>query len=94
MIQPENIDVEVPQTPRSSQRPRSPPAPPVHWRSCCIDTDRAAVVYIGQMAFAAGLVALCAVMLVNANGSCDKSTPYVSLLSFLAGKVLAHVIGG
>jgi hypothetical protein len=46
------------------------------------------------MAFAAGIVALCAVMLVRADGSCDKSTPYVSLLSFLAGKVLAHVIGG
>ena len=76
-----------------------PPAPLVRqqtgrarWVSCCVETDRQAVVYIGQMIFSAGLITLCAVMLVRADGSCDKSSPYISLLSFLAGKVLATVV--
>ena len=76
-----------------------PPAPLVRqqtgrerWVSCCVETDRQAVVYIGQMAFAAGIVTLCAIMLVRADGNCDKSSPYISLLSFLAGKVLATVV--
>ncbi len=77
-----------------------PPAPLVRqataararWVSCCVETDRGAVVYIGQMAFAGSVIALCAVMLVKADGDCSVSSPYISLLSFLAGKVLASVV--
>lgn len=61
------------------------------WTSCCIQTDRGAVVYLGQMCFAGALIALCAVMLVKANGDCSVSSPYISLLSFLAGKILSSV---
>ena len=70
---------------------KSPP-PRARWTSCCVETDRQAVVYIGQMIFSAGIITLCAVMLVNSEGDCNKSSPYISLLSFLAGKVLATVV--
>jgi hypothetical protein len=66
--------------------------PRARWVSCCIETDRGAVVYIGQMVFAGSVIALCAMMLVRADGECNKSSPYVSLLSFLAGKILATVV--
>ena len=66
--------------------------PRAQWRSCCIQTDRQAVVYIGQMIFSGALIGLCGVMLVRADGDCSVSSPYISLLSFLAGKVLATVV--
>jgi hypothetical protein len=75
----------VPATPRTASRNRP------RWTSCCVEVDRGAAVYLGQMAFSAALIALCAVMLAKAEGSCDKSSPYISLLSFLAGKVLSSV---
>ena len=85
MITPnENEPPPAPLVRQSSSRPR--------WVSCCVETDRQTVVYIGQMLFSAGLISLCAVMLVRVDGNCDKSSPYISLLSFLAGKVLATVV--
>jgi hypothetical protein len=66
--------------------------PRAKWVSCCVETDRQAVVYIGQMVFSASLIGLCAIMLVRADGDCSVSSPYISLLSFLAGKVLATVV--
>ena len=57
---------------------KSQPAPLVRhqtsstrWASSCIETDRQAVVNIGQMLFNGGLITLCVVMLVRADGSCD-----------------------
>jgi hypothetical protein len=62
------------------------------WVSCCLHTDRQAVVYIGQMLFSGVLVGLCGVMLARADGACEQSSPYLNLLSFLAGKILATVV--
>ena len=62
------------------------------WVSCCLRSDRQAVVYLGQMGFSAALIALCGIMLVRADGACEQSGPYLNLLSFLAGKVLATVV--
>jgi hypothetical protein len=69
------------------------PAPrPARWESCCLRADRGVIVYAGQMLFSAALIALCSVMLFEADGDCSKSSPYISLLSFLAGKVLASIV--
>ncbi len=68
------------------------PRPAPIWQSCCLRTDRAAIVYLGQMVFSGALIALCSVMLFEADGDCSKSSPYISLLSFLAGKVLASIV--
>jgi hypothetical protein len=78
--------------PAQAQDEAKAPLTRTKWVSCCLETDRQAVVYLGQMGFAASLIGLCAVMLVRADGDCSVSSPYISLLSFLAGKVLATVV--
>jgi len=83
-VEPIEEEVKAPLTRQGTVRTK--------WVSCCLETDRQAVVYLGQMGFAASLIGLCAVMLVRADGACEPSSPYISLLSFLAGKVLATVV--
>ena len=61
------------------------------WNSCCLRTSRQATVYFGQLSFAFAIAGFCAVMLIRADGDCDRSSAYISLLSFLMGKLLASV---
>jgi hypothetical protein len=61
------------------------------WNSCCLKTDRQAVVYFGQLSFAFSVLAFSAAMLINADGDCNKSSPYIGLISFLLGKLLSTV---
>ena len=62
------------------------------WKSCCLQTDRQALVYFGQLSFSLTIVAVSTTMLILAEGDCNKSSPYISLLSFLLGKLLSQVI--
>ena len=64
----------------------------VTWKSCCLRTDRQAVVYLGQLSFSLTIVAISTTMLILADGDCNKSSPYISLLSFLLGKLLSQVV--
>jgi hypothetical protein len=61
------------------------------WRSCCLRTDRQATVYIGQLVFSFSVLGFSASMLVLANGDCNKSSPYIGLISFLMGKLLSTI---
>jgi len=61
------------------------------WVSCCLKTDRQAVVYFGQLSFSFSVLVFCAAMLVLADGDCNKSSPYIGLISFLLGKLLSSV---
>lgn len=61
------------------------------WRSCCLTTDRQMVVYIGQIMFSFATLAFSAYQLHVAQGSCEKSSPYIGLISFLLGKILSSV---
>ena len=61
------------------------------WKSCCLTTDRQAVVYLGQLTFSFTVLAFCGMMLYKANGSCEQSSPYIGLISFLLGKLLSSV---
>jgi hypothetical protein len=61
------------------------------WTSCCLKSDRQATVYFGQLAFSFAVLAFSAGMLVVANGDCNKSSPYIGLISFLLGKLLSTV---
>ena len=76
-FEPQDID-SPPQTPRSQQ-------------SCCLKTDRQAVIYLGQMTIAFSVLAFSGAMLVTANGNCEKSSPYIGLISFILGKLLSSV---
>ena len=62
------------------------------WRSCCIDADKNAMIWFGQMLIMFSVLGFCAVMLVQADGSCDRSSPYIGLISFVLGKALSSVI--
>jgi len=61
------------------------------WRSCCLETDKSAVVYIGQLVFSFSVLGFSAIMLMKANGDCEQSSPYIGLISFLLGKLLSSV---
>jgi len=61
------------------------------WTSCCLKSDRQATVYFGQLAFSFAVLAFSASMLVVADGDCNKSSPYIGLISFLLGKLLSSV---
>ena len=62
------------------------------WRSCCLTTDRQAIVYFGQLSFGMATLGIATTMLIIADGDCNKSSPYISLIAFLLGKLLSQVV--
>jgi hypothetical protein len=71
------------------------PAPPQEekiWDSCCFRVSKMAVAYIGQMLVVVMVLSICTYFLIEAQGSCDRSSPYISLISFILGKVLSQVV--
>ena len=89
-------------SPKRERKHRREPAPPQAsppqepderdtWQSCCLKTDRQAVIYLGQMTIAFSVLAFSGAMLVTANGNCEKSSPYIGLISFILGKLLSSV---
>ena len=64
----------------------------VTWKSCCLRTDRQAVVYLGQLSFSLSVLGICTTMLILSGGNCEKSSPYISLIAFLLGKLLSQVV--
>jgi hypothetical protein len=64
------------------------------WQSCCCagGTERQMVVYFGQMFFSIIILTFSFIQLIRANGNCDKSSPYIGLISFLMGKLLATIV--
>jgi hypothetical protein len=62
------------------------------WRSCCFRLSPPAIAYFGQIFTTFCITAISAYMLVRADGDCNKSAPYIGLISFMLGKILASVI--
>ena len=56
------------------------------WRSCCFNLDSHCVAYTGQFIFTMSVLGFCSVMLVKANGSCEQSSSYINIISFMMGK--------
>ena len=65
---------------------------PPEWRSCCLTVDKNAMMYLTQSLLSVMVLAFSASMLVYADGDCDKSSPYIGLISFILGKILSTVI--
>ena len=65
---------------------------PIVWNSCCLRTDKKAVVYLSQILFAFCVLAFSCMMLIQSDGDCEQSSPYFSLISFLMGKLLSSVV--
>ena len=62
------------------------------WESCCLRTDRHMIAYIGQFVFSMSVLAFCAIMIIRARGDCNNVSPFVSIISFLMGKLLSSVV--
>jgi hypothetical protein len=62
------------------------------WRSCCFRLSPQFIAYFGQLFITSSIIALCAYMLIVADGDCNRSSPFFSLLSFMLGKILSSVI--
>ncbi len=62
------------------------------WESCCLRTDRHMIAYIGQFIFSMSVLAFSCIMISNSEGQCDRISPFVSIISFLMGKLLSSVV--
>ena len=64
------------------------------WHSCCFagGTDKQMVLYFGQLGISTAILAFSFLQLIRAEGNCDRSSPYIGLISFLMGKLLASVV--
>ena len=79
---------------------REPPSlvtqrtPRRQWHSCCFagGTDKQMVLYFGQLGISTAILAFSFLQLIRAEGNCDRSSPYIGLISFLMGKLLATVV--
>ena len=63
------------------------------WESCCLKMSPHGTAYFGQLSISILILAFSFIMLIKANGSCEQSSPYIGLISFLMGKLLSSVVG-
>lgn len=62
------------------------------WRSMCITVDKTMTVYIIQFIITLFILSFSAYMLAHSEFDCVKSSPYINLIMFILGKVLASVM--
>jgi len=62
------------------------------WKSCCFELDSHMVAYFGQFIFSMAVLGFCALMLIKADGSCEQSSSYINIISFMMGKILSTVM--
>lgn len=61
-------------------------------RSFCFEVDPHAMAYLGQMFVTVSVLAISTFFLYEANGSCEKSSPWIGIISFVLGKILSSVV--
>jgi len=62
------------------------------WKSCCFDVSPQGVAYTGQFLTTGFVLSISTYFLIQADGDCNKSSPYIGLISFVMGKILSSVI--
>ncbi len=72
--------------------PEPEPAAIDEWRSCCFRMSPPAIAYFGQVFVTVAIIGISTYQLHLADGDCNRSSPYIGLLSFVAGKILSSVI--
>ena len=87
---PTNVVIPVIQEEEDEPHPQ-PPTQDV-WRSCCFQLSPAGVAFGGQLTVTIMVLGISTLMLVKADGDCNKSAPYFSMISFMLGKILSSVI--
>jgi hypothetical protein len=63
----------------------------IAWRSCCLIVNPHAVAYFSQIFITLIVLAISTYFLVLADGDCNKSSPWINVISFLIGKILSNV---
>ena len=61
------------------------------WRSCCITTDKNMIIYFSQMSITIIILVFSSIQLIKSEYDCNKSAPYLSLISFILGKLLSSI---
>ena len=64
---------------------------PKIWRSCCLRVDKSIVVYFSQLTIGILVLVFASIQLIEAKFECDKSSPYLSLISFVLGTYVARI---
>lgn len=62
------------------------------WESCCLKTDKHAISYFGQLFVTTSVLGISTYFLLRADGDCNKSSPWIGMISFLLGKILSSVV--
>lgn len=62
------------------------------WRSMCLTVDKTMTVYIIQFIITLFILSFSAYMLSRSEYNCERSSPYINLIMFILGKVLASVM--
>jgi hypothetical protein len=62
------------------------------WKSCCLELSPQGVAYFGQFLTTGFVLSISTYFLIQADGDCNKSSPYIGLISFVMGKILSSVI--
>ena len=62
------------------------------WESCCVRTNPHAIAYIGQLLISILILTFSFIQLIYSEGDCNRSAPYIGLISFLMGKLLSSVM--
>jgi len=62
------------------------------WESCCLRINSHAFAYIGQLLISILILTFSFIQLIYSDGDCNKSAPYIGLISFLMGKLLSSVM--
>ena len=65
---------------------------PKIWRSCCLDVDKQAVMYLSQIAIGLVVLGFSSVQLISFEGKCDQSAPYLGLVSFIIGTYVPRLM--
>jgi hypothetical protein len=61
------------------------------WKSCCLKSDKTMIVFLSQILTTLLILAFCAFQLAKSEFDCNKSSPYIGLISFILGKLLATI---
>jgi hypothetical protein len=86
------VPAQVPNPINENNDTPPPPKEKVIWRSCCFQLDPKGVAYAGQFTISMTVLGISTYMLFQADGDCNKSSPYIGLISFLLGKILSTVV--
>lgn len=65
---------------------------PTVWKSCCLYTNKDAVLYLGQISVTVMVLIFSFYSIIYSDGECNTTAPYFSLISFLLGKLLSNAI--